>query len=188
MLLKNYITQFHNAVSYKNVSVLIRYANTVDYVKGKVGLGVENKKIRNVSLFHFAANEKSLTKCHWANYLNHKITLCMNTYLQKQNLLNYTHPIQGLNQLDLLKYEKDNFYDYHTDDHKNSIRVLSAILFLNNDYEGGELSFKNTFNDDEISVKPTPGTIVVWPSNFLFPHAVKSVKNGIRYTIVAWAA
>ena len=65
---------------------------------------------------------------------------------------------------------------------------MSSILFLNNDYEGGELSFKNTFNDDEISIKPTPGTLLVWPSNILFPHAVKPVKKGIRYTIVAWAA
>ena len=158
MLLKNYIAQFHNVVSYENVSVLLRYANTVDYEKAKIGRGVVNDKIRNVSRFNITANEKSLTRCHWANYLNYKITQCMNIYLQKQNLLQHGCTIQSLNQLDLLKYE------------------------------GGELSFKNTFNDDEISIKSTPGTLVIWPSNFLFPHAVKPVQKGTRFTIVAWAA
>ena len=188
MLLKNYIAQFHHAISYENVSVLVRYANTVEYKKAQIGLGVVNDKVRNVSTFNFTANEKSLTRCHWANYLNYKITQCMNTYLEKQNLLKYTSYIASLNQLDLLKYEKDNHYDYHVDSIFFTQRTLSSILFLNNDYEGGELSFKNTFNDDEISIKPTPGTLLVWPSNILFPHAVKPVKKGIRYTIVAWAA
>ena len=188
MLLKNYIAQFHNVVSYENVSVLLRYANTVDYEKAKIGRGVVNDKIRNVSRFNITANEKSLTRCHWANYLNYKITQCMNVYLQKQNLLQYGCTIQSLNQLDLLKYEKDNHYEYHVDALNYTQRILSSILFLNNDYEGGELSFKNTFNDDEISIKSTPGTLVIWPSNFLFPHAVKPVKKGTRFTIVAWAA
>ena len=68
-----------------------------------------------------------------------------------------------------------------------SNRTLSSILFLNNDYEGGELTFKNTFNEEELTIKPFPGKLVVWPSNMMFPHTVKPVKKGTRYTIVAWA-
>jgi predicted 2-oxoglutarate/Fe(II)-dependent dioxygenase YbiX len=65
--------------------------------------------------------------------------------------------------------------------------IFSCILFLNNDYEGGELCFKNTFDDEEVAVKPLPGKLIIWPSNIMFPHTVKPVKKGIRYTVVGWA-
>ena len=92
-----------------------------------------------------------------------------------------------MNQLDILKYEETFHYKYHVDDGIKTPRVMSGILFLNNDYEGGDLCFKNTFDDEEISIKPTPGTLVVWPSCFLFPHTVKPITKGIRYSLVAWA-
>ena len=65
--------------------------------------------------------------------------------------------------------------------------MLSAIFFLNDDYEGGELTFKNTFDDTVEEVEKKAGSIVIWPSNFLFPHAVKPVTSGERFTVVAWA-
>jgi hypothetical protein len=186
MLLKRYITQFNNVLNIENVSVLIRLANTLSYEKAKIGLGVENTKIRNVSTFKFSTKEKSLTNCHWCYYLNYRIIHFMNEYLRKENFLDYTR-IENCNQIDLLKYEKDNHYNYHIDAMSISDRTLSSILFLNNDYEGGELTFKNTYNEEELLIKPYPGKLVVWPSNMMFPHAVKPVKKGTRYTIVAWA-
>ena len=39
----------------------------------------------------------------------------------------------------------------------------------------------------DIIIKGSPGDLVIWPSNFLFPHGVKPVKKGKRYTVVAWA-
>ena len=32
-----------------------------------------------------------------------------------------------------------------------------------------------------------PGHVVIWPSNFMYPHAVEPVKKGIRYSVVSWA-
>lgn len=187
MLLKRYITQFNNVLNIENVSVLIRLANTLSYEKAKIGLGFENTKIRNVSMFRFSTKEKSLTNCHWCLYLNYRIIYFMNEYLKKQNFFQYIPGLPSCNQIDLLKYEKGNHYNFHVDAMNYSNRTLSSILFLNNDYEGGELTFKNTFNEEELTIKPFPGKLVVWPSNMMFPHAVKPVKKGTRYTIVAWA-
>jgi predicted 2-oxoglutarate/Fe(II)-dependent dioxygenase YbiX len=187
MLLKKYIGIFKNALNIKTISVLVRYANIVNYEKARVGNNIENTKVRNVSTFNFTTNDKSLTNCHWAYYLNYKFTHFMNEYLQKQDFAKNIGFMEGCNQIDLLKYEKDNFYDYHVDDGKHTNRILSCILFLNNDYEGGELCFKNTFDDEEVAVKPLPGKLIIWPSNIMFPHTVKPVKKGIRYTVVGWA-
>jgi predicted 2-oxoglutarate/Fe(II)-dependent dioxygenase YbiX len=53
---------------------------------------------------------------------------------------------------------------------------------LNNDYTGGEL----VLWEDEVIDLPA-GAVVVFPSNFLYPHEVRPVKTGVRYSFVSWA-
>jgi len=188
MLLQRYIGQFHNALNLKVLSTLIRFVSSRNFEKGKIGDGkpLLNENVRKVWMYHLAPLNESLSDCHWARFLDWKITGLMNEYLIRNNLQNY-HKIQNVNQIDLLKYQEDHFYAFHVDGGKSFERTLSCVLFLNNDYEGGELCFKNTFDDEMLAIKPNPGTVVIWPSNMLFPHAVKPVTKGTRYSIVSWA-
>lgn len=64
---------------------------------------------------------------------------------------------------------------------RRGIPVLTVLGVLNKDYEGGEFIM---FGDHEI--KLPPGSVVVFPSNFVFPHEVKPVKSGVRYSYVSW--
>jgi len=57
---------------------------------------------------------------------------------------------------------------------------LSIIGVLNDDYEGGELMF----HDKEYETKT--GDVVIFPSNFLYPHMVNPVTKGTRYSFVSW--
>lgn len=88
-----------------------------------------------------------------------------------------------------------NRYDVNTNmkihcDHIHSIfdgnikgvPVLTVLGALNNDYTGGEFLM---FGDYEIKLKT--GSVIVFPSNFLYPHQVNSVKSGVRYSFVSWA-
>jgi predicted 2-oxoglutarate/Fe(II)-dependent dioxygenase YbiX len=188
MLLEPYILQFHGVLNLKTVSTFIRYAHTREYENA--GVGSDNRVIptmRKVSRFSLRNDVTSLTDCHWANFLNHRITNCMNAYLKHFDATKYTLNIRSVNQLDLLKYEVTNHYDFHVDAGTEFHRTLSAILFLNNDYKGGNLYFKDLNNKDTLKIEPYPGRLVVWPSNFLFPHSVEPVSEGIRYSVVAWA-
>ena len=83
-----------------------------------------------------------------------------------------------------LRYEKGGHYKFHVDDGPGMDRKFSSILILNNDYEGGELCFNK--DGREQIVKNTPGSLVIWPSSFMFPHMVKPLKKGVRYSIVSW--
>jgi len=75
----------------------------------------------------------------------------------------------------------------HTDHHASIPRTISVIIFLNNDYEGGELNFYNSFTNEIFkTVKPSPGRCIMWPSNFMYPHSVSPVTKGTRYAIVSW--
>jgi predicted 2-oxoglutarate/Fe(II)-dependent dioxygenase YbiX len=53
---------------------------------------------------------------------------------------------------------------------------------LNDEYEGGEFAFF----DREIIIRGGKGSIVMFPSNFMFPHEVMPVTSGTRYSIITW--
>lgn len=186
MSLNNFIHQFHNAFNINTISTVIKYANNVAFQKAQIGpQGVIDENIRKVEQHPLTSDHQLLSNAHWANYFNHHICAYMNHYL-KLKKFKYSSTIHSLNQIELLKYTETNHYDFHIDGDVNIHRTLSAILFLNNDYKNGDLCFKNPINDDEYIIKPICGSLVIFPSNMFFPHSVKPIIQGVRYTIVAW--
>jgi|TARA_R100001530_G_scaffold28028_1_gene22276 hypothetical protein len=91
-----------------------------------------------------------------------------------------------INQIDLLKYKRGGNYQVHTDHFTTSPRVLSIIMNLNSDYEGGDLVFTDQKEKEIKRCKLEKGSMLFFPSNFLFPHTVKPITKGTRYNIVAW--
>jgi predicted 2-oxoglutarate/Fe(II)-dependent dioxygenase YbiX len=67
------------------------------------------------------------------------------------------------------------------DGKKRGIPVLSFVGVFNDDYEGGEFMLCN----EEIKLKQ--GDCIVFPSVFLYPHEVKPVTKGTRYSWVMWS-
>lgn len=95
-----------------------------------------------------------------------------------------------------LKYDVGGHYKPHIDGRsiwfapngdkiwrKSTDRDLSLVLYLNDDFEGGEFLFP----DLHIQVKPKPGLLVCFPSDQNYLHGVAPVKEGTRYSIVTWA-
>ena len=64
---------------------------------------------------------------------------------------------------------------------RKGVPTLSIIGMLNDDCEGGDLVFfqnkKNVLS---------AGEVVIFPSNFLYPHKVTPIKKGCRVTFVSW--
>lgn len=61
------------------------------------------------------------------------------------------------------------------------IPTLSIIGSLNDDFEGGSFVL---WEDTEINIPK--GAVLIFPSNFMFPHRVEPVTSGVRYTYVSW--
>ena len=61
------------------------------------------------------------------------------------------------------------------------VPVLSFILNLNDDYEGADLFFW-----EDTVVPLGKGDIIMFPSNWLFPHGVTEATKGKRYSAVTW--
>ncbi len=87
---------------------------------------------------------------------------------------------------DLLKYETLQYFDEHVDlipGHdcfKN--RQLSIIIYLNDDYLGGETYFPR----QELQLKPPAGSMALFPPFYTHPHTSKPVQKGTKFALVNW--
>lgn len=61
-------------------------------------------------------------------------------------------------------------------------RDLSMVLYLNNEFEGGDF----VFPDLHIRIRPESGLLVCFPSNRYYRHGVEPVTKGNRYSMVTW--
>ncbi len=94
----------------------------------------------------------------------------------------------------LLRYTAGGYYLHHSDAwqlvpelrawQKVVDRDISVLLYLNDDYEGGELEFKRLF----YRLRPRAGMLVWFPSDVRYEHMAKPVTHGRRSVIVSWAA
>lgn len=83
--------------------------------------------------------------------------------------------------LSILKYSKSGYLPPHQDQGVSS-RVLSTVGYLNDNYDGGEIYFQYV----DVTIKPEAGSVIFFPSNFIYMHEVKPMLNGIRYAVPQW--
>jgi predicted 2-oxoglutarate/Fe(II)-dependent dioxygenase YbiX len=94
----------------------------------------------------------------------------------------------GYSALKFIRYYPDQTMKNHCDHihslfdgKRKGVPILSIIGILNDDYDGGELIM---FEDKTIETKA--GDILIFPSNFLYPHQIAPVTKGVRYSYVSW--
>ena len=98
-------------------------------------------------------------------------------YAKKHKIHDLYH--EGYN---VLKYSTGQEYKSHSDGSTESGRSISAIVYLNDDYEGGHVEFVNF----GIKIKPKPGMLLLFPSNYPYTHIAHPVTSGTKYAIVTW--
>ncbi len=106
----------------------------------------------------------------------------------------YQRTVEWFEWPDVLLYRAGGRYDLHTDadlrDKETGTwrrvmdRDLSVLIYLNDDYAGGELAFPQRGE----TIRPESGMLVAFPSDHRFAHAALPVTGGLRYVIVTWAA
>ena len=92
---------------------------------------------------------------------------------------------------DFLEYESYSVREHygetmiHTDGilaDDSSRRILSIIIALTDDYDGGEFNFP----EQSYQVKLKRGEAITFPPSYFYPHEVSPPSNGERYTINLW--
>ena len=164
-------------------AVLSEYKDTDYWISAQTGGGLD-KNARNCSVISISQRElleqnkdirydidRSLYDC---------VSDALNTYEQENP--EFHLEIQEDTGYELLRYKTGEFYVQHSDHFKQQPRTLSCTLCLNDDYEGGEFAFFNR----EIKYKLKKGSILLFPSNFMYPHEIMPVTSGTRYSIITW--
>lgn len=106
----------------------------------------------------------------------------------------YSATLDWFEAPDLMRYRPGGFYIRHADSQnmdpqtqlwsKVIDRDLSLLIYLNDDFEGGETSFYKF----RYQLRPRAGMAVIFPSDHRYLHAAEVVRKGLRYAIVSWAS
>ena len=114
-----------------------------------------------------------------------------------KNIINpfYEFTIRDSEMPQILKYQVGGHYSPHVDGEslwkspdgnvmwrKSTDRDLSTVIFLNDDFEGGDF----VFPEFRIRIKPEPGMLICFPSTYQYLHGVEPVTKGVRYAMVNW--
>lgn len=92
--------------------------------------------------------------------------------------LRHDHQIKGLELA--IGYHLDAF---NSKDAAGPKAIITGTIYLNDDYEGGEISFLNEFDSTIVNYKPEKGDMIIFPSAKPFFHAAFPLKNKDKYLI-----
>jgi len=186
MELKNYIKIYDTALPMNVLSNLIRFASTANFEEATIGgEGIKNFDVRKTYNLNLSNLSTSMSEVHWFNLLHNFFNLGLSKYKTDLNIIDFS--CKKINDIQILKYKDSGFYTWHVDHFADVPRTMSCILLLNNDYEGGNLAFRNPDGSEELEIEVRANRMIIWPSTFLYPHTVKPITKGMRYSVVAWA-
>ncbi len=127
-------------------------------------------------------SQDELTK----EYLADVIKKCLNNYLT--NVAPNQFGLQEICDVRFNRYKvgtnmRTHHDHIHTlfDGERKGVPILTVLGLLNDDFEGGDFLM---FDGKKLNL--SAGDIVIFPSNFLYPHAVTTITKGTRYSFVAW--
>jgi predicted 2-oxoglutarate/Fe(II)-dependent dioxygenase YbiX len=106
--------------------------------------------------------------------------------VKMKNFLDRDFVVQKTTDFRLNKYDVGGFMSRHCDNIHHShgqtygYPQASVLLFLNDNFKGGEF----LVSEEQPTIKT--GEALIFPSNFMFPHEVKKITQGTRWSIVSW--
>lgn len=104
-----------------------------------------------------------------------RLVQCLQDYESQYNIR-----MDYMEAINYVRYGTGQHFAVHTDHGFSYNCTVSSVMYLNDDYEGGELWFP--FLD--MTFKPSYGDIVFFPSTYIYAHASKPVTSGTKYAAV----
>ena len=142
--LNNYIRIYDNILPKATLGKFFKICeNSKNYMDGGIvgntPDGTVDKKIRDTLVWDLVNSEaeESKTHIHWCNLW----MALFGKYLKRYAKDIEVNLDSQLNTIQVLKYMNNGHYNLHVDHGKTIPRTLSFIFFVNDDYEGGELTF-----------------------------------------------
>lgn len=106
-----------------------------------------------------------------------KLKLCIDDYARYWGI-----EVVYYEAFNFVKYEGEGtHFNIHADHGPAYNCTVSAVIYINDDYEGGEIRFPRL---DGYTHVPRVGDIAVFPSNYIYEHASLPMRSGTKYCVV----
>ena len=173
--LKNFIDKIdYEPESYSRISKWENWtaSNDVNLIYGKTK--TINKDNLRVSTGSDIVDKKTL---YIANSFLMAFQMCTDRYLASRNLDKNRYNL-NLDRITIKAWNEGQSMGPHFDGQDgNKDLAFSLVAYVNDDYEGGEISFPN----HNITIKPKAGSVIMFPSQEPYIHEVKPITSGTRY-------
>jgi hypothetical protein len=179
----NFIYEYENFVSYEDCDLIVDLVESCPDILSKYKS--VKSKIRNnqaIPLTELASKSPLINE---ADILCHDIiSACSRKYCNDNLFVKKFSYILDKNERFSSKYiyrfyDKNDYYDWHIDESNDSYFVLSIIMYLNDDFEGGSTLFLT----DKLKVTPKKGSILVFPCDLRTIHKGTKVTSGTKKII-----
>jgi predicted 2-oxoglutarate/Fe(II)-dependent dioxygenase YbiX len=181
--LEDFIQVFDDVLSPENCNLILdEYQNSSEWTDTYIGSGEISKTARNCKEIPISSQHILEQNFEIRTNLDNIVFDSVKNVIANYNDLIPTFKIDIDTGYQLLRYREGEFYIQHTDSFKEQQRSLSCSIQLNEDYDGGEFAFF----DREMMIRTKPGSAIVFPSNFMYPHEIMPVIRGTRYSIITW--
>jgi hypothetical protein len=155
------------------------------------GHGTDNKygdikHVKRDQILYINSDEDRAKAAYAINCLTNKMSECAIKYADifeidrkalyyAVSLLTDPRTVMGIN-----KYDQNAFMGAHVDlNDDNYYLAYTIVVYLNDDYEGGELYF----NDLDIKIKPQAGSVIMYPSAHPYTHQSLEITKGRKMLI-----
>lgn len=181
------VNLYKNAISKEDCQKYVNLlSDTLDGSRGYSWLESDNDDSMRIAANDFLIDEefigpenetnKDLYKMN-SNVLD-SIKRCVSDYAASWNI-----ELNHYETLNFVRYvAPTGYFAPHFDDDPHTVRTVSAVLYLNDDYDGGQLVFSRL---DDLTIKPETGDLVVFPSTYLYEHKSELITKGIKYCVVS---
>ncbi|WP_127714883.1 2OG-Fe(II) oxygenase [Halobacteriovorax sp. HLS] len=173
----SFIQEYENILSPKNCESIIE-----NYLKES---HIDTK--RSDANLHGIVKEWSIPQeRHWSDLfldLNEKCRPIVESYLSYSTLLNCES--YYLKHISIMEHQENFNIPYHYDaeisymNDKEYIRNFAILIYLNDNFESGELIFPI----QKTSIKPKVGLGLIFPTSFMFPHLTNPAIGANRYVL-----
>jgi hypothetical protein len=171
------ISTIENTVNDENSGIKFRLAQT------NIDLEHEDKTMQSTRTNLMLVLDDAARMNEEFRKINNQFSELLNSSIQSYvDIFEIGQQIYDVEPYSLLKYSGGQECKGHYDGPTETARCISAIVYLNNDYSGGELEFTNF----GIKIKPEPGMLILFPSNYAYSHLAHPVETGTKYAVVTW--
>ena len=113
------------------------------------------------------------------NAIDHSFSAALRDYTQRIGIAIKTYE---QDRYSVLRYELGDFFSVHLDTSPMLSRIISGLMYLDDDYDGGILEFPKI----GLELKPKEGDIIFFPSQVPFFHQSIPITRGMKHAVVAW--